>query len=283
VSTRPPPQHDPARFTALVLAGSRGAAGDELASAQGQRHRALIPVYGVPMLVRVIRTLRAAPSIGAIVVSIDDPAALADVPELAALVAQGALALRRSERSPSRSVVVVLESLAAGVPALVTTADHPLLTPAMVEHFTGACRQEGADVRVGLVAASLLRERFPESKRTYLPMRDDLYSGANLFAFLTPEARRAAEFWVRAEASRKRPWRLALAFGPRALVAFWRRRYDLDAALAQISRVVGVRVRAVRMPFAEAAIDVDKASDLALATRILAEREERRGQSGDVV
>jgi len=225
------------------------------------------------MLVRVIRTLRAAPSIAAIVVSIDDPAALDAVPELRALVAAGALQLRRSESSPSRSVVAVLEALPAGAPVLVTTADHALLTPAMVEHFTLACRQEGADVRVGLVAASLLRARFPESTRTYLPMRDDLYSGANLFAFLTPQAKRAAEFWVRAEALRKQPWRLALAFGPRALFSFWRRRLDLDAALERVSRVIGARVRAVRMPFAEAAIDVDRASDLALATRILAQRE----------
>ncbi len=59
------------------------------------------------MLVRVIRTLRAAPSIGAIVVSIDDPAALDDVAELRALVREGALAVRKSERSPSRSVVAV--------------------------------------------------------------------------------------------------------------------------------------------------------------------------------
>jgi GTP:adenosylcobinamide-phosphate guanylyltransferase len=268
-----------ARFTALVLAGSRGGAGDDLATAQGQRHRALIPVRGVPMLVRVIRTLRAAPSIGKLLVSIDDPSALDDVPELRALVAEGALTLRRSERSPSRSVVAVLESLPAGEPVLVTTADHALLTPAMVEHFTGACRKGDADLRVGLVAASLLQSRFPESKRTYLPLRDDRYSGANLFGFLTPQATRAAEFWVRAEASRKQPWKLALAFGPRALIAFWRRRFDLDAALEQISRVIGARVEAVRMPFAEAAIDVDRAADLALATRILAERDANTGPS----
>jgi GTP:adenosylcobinamide-phosphate guanylyltransferase len=261
------------RFTALVLAGSRGGAGDDFAEAQGQRHRALIPVRGVPMLVRVIRTLRAAPSIDKLVVSIDDPSALDEVPELRALVAQGALEVRRSARSPSLSVMAALESRTAGEPVLVTTADHALLTPAMVEHFTLACRQGDADLRVGLVAASLLRARFPDSKRTWLPLRDDLYSGANLFGFLTPQARRAAGFWVRAEALRKQPWRLALAFGPRALIAFWRRRYDLDSALEQISRVIGARVEAVRMPFAEAAIDVDRAADLALATRILAERE----------
>ena len=80
---------------------------------------------------------------------------------------------------------------------------------------------------------------------------------------------------MRAEAFRKQPWRLALAFGPRALIAFWRRRFDLDTALEQISRVIGARVQAVRMPFAEAAIDVDRAADLALATQILAEREAR--------
>jgi GTP:adenosylcobinamide-phosphate guanylyltransferase len=275
VSEGPPAPAPSQRFSALVLAGSRGGGGDDLASAQGEQHRALIPIRGVPMLVRVIRTLRAAPSIGPILVSIDDPAALAGVAELRELVAAGALELRRSETSPSRSVVAVLESQPAGQPVLVTTADHPLLTPAMVEHFTQACARPGADLCVGLVTATLLRAHYPESTRTYLPMRDDLYSGANLFGFLTPQAKRAAEFWVRAEALRKQPWRLALAFGPRALFLFWRRRLDLDAAFERISEVIGARARAVRMPFAEAAIDVDRASDLALATQILAKREAR--------
>src|SRR5262245_40242652 len=150
------------------------------------------------MLVRVIRTLRAAPSIDKLVISIDDPSALDEVPELRALILEGALEVRRSARSPSLSVVAVLESLKAGEPVLVTTADHALLTPAMVEHFTRACRETDADLRAALVAASLLQSRFPESKRTYLPLRDERYSGANLFGFLTPQAIRAARFWVRA-------------------------------------------------------------------------------------
>ena len=91
MSANPPAPAGSARFHALVLAGSRGGAGDDLAAAQGEQHRALIPVRGVPMLVRVIRTLRAAPSIGTISVSIDDPAALDPVAELRELVAAGAL------------------------------------------------------------------------------------------------------------------------------------------------------------------------------------------------
>jgi hypothetical protein len=119
-----------------------------------------------------------------------------------------------------------------------------------------------------MVAARVLRARFPESKRTYVPFRDDGYSGANLFLFRTPASRAAAAFWVRAERFRKRPWRLVSAFGPVALALFLLRRLDLDSALARASRTIGARVAAVRLPFPEAAVDVDKPADLELARRI---------------
>ena len=49
----------------------------------------------------------------------------------------------------------------------------------------------------------------------------------------------------------------------------------IDAALERASRAIGVRIRAVPLPFPEAAIDVDRVTDLMLAERILAEREVR--------
>jgi GTP:adenosylcobinamide-phosphate guanylyltransferase len=267
-------------FTGLVLAGSRDE-GDPLAQAQRLRHRALLEVGGAPMLLRVVRTLRATPEIGRLVVSIDDPAALEEVPELASLVRDGALAVHQSLASPSRSVLDVLESLGGDAPTLVTTADHALLTPEIVKHFLAAAAASEADVLLGLVARTLLRERFPESTRTYLAMRDEHYSGANLFAFRTPEARRAAAFWMRAESFRKRPWRLVSVFGPISLLLFLLRRLDLDAALARASRTIGARIEAVRLPFAEAAVDVDRPSDLELVTRILSEAQSSRSPSAE--
>ncbi len=47
---------------------------------------------------------------------------------------------------------------------------------------------------------------------------------------------------------------------------------DLEQALARASRSLGARVAAVVLPQAEAAIDVDRLEDYALAQRILAER-----------
>ena len=104
-------------------------------------------------------------------------------------------------------------------------------------------------------------------------LRGEAWSGANLFAFRTERARRAAAWWVRAEAFRKHPWRLVAVFGPISLLLFALRRLDLTGAMRRVSRAVGAEVRAVPLPQAEAAIDVDRPSDLALATRILEQRE----------
>jgi len=248
------------RMTALVLAGRRGtsdALADALAASDASGHHALLDVAGVPMLLRVVRTLKASPSVGRVVVSIDDPSVLDGVPELHAALADGSLACRTALDSPSRSVLDALADAGAGEKVLVVTADHALLTTEMVEHFAAHASGD-ADVLVAVVPATVIRAHYPESTRTYIKLRDDWVSGANLFAFLTPEAKRAAEFWARAERFRKRPWRLVAAFGPLALLLFLLRRLDLEAALERVSRAMGVRARAIRMPWAEAAIDVDR-------------------------
>jgi hypothetical protein len=44
----------------------------------------------------------------------------------------------------------------------------------------------------------------------------------------------------------------------------------MDGAVTKVGRNLGIRLRAVRLPFAEAAIDVDKQADLELVERIVA-------------
>jgi hypothetical protein len=125
---------------------------------------------------------------------------------------------------------------------------------------------------VGVVAESVIRASYPSTTRTYLRFRDGGYSGANLFAFRSRQARRAADFWIRAEEFRKQPWRLARAFGPMSLLLFKLRLLSLEQALERASRSIGCRIRAVPLPFAEAAIDVDRPADLDLVSEILTAR-----------
>ena len=256
------------RLTALVLAGGRGA-DDPVATQAGQTCKALAPVGGVPMLLRVIRTLRQVPSVGRIAVCLDAAAlagadrALAD--EIAGIptVAPGS--------TPGASVQQALRLLEGALPLLVTTADHPLLTPAMIEHF-GAAAPPDADVAVALATAMTIRAAFPDAARTFYRFAGQRYSGCNLFLLRTAAAGNAAAFWAEMDRHRKRPWRLAAAIGPLTLGRFLMGRLTLEAAMRRLSTVAGARLAAVDMPFAEAAIDVDKPADLVLAERILAAR-----------
>ena len=254
-------------YLALVLAGRRGSS-DPLDELQAGTHPALIDIEGVPMLLRVVRSLRQSDRIGRIAISIDEASAI----DCAELAADDRLLYHQSLNSPSRSVLDALSGLAAGAPVLVTTADHALLTPEIIAHFLAQADGLGTDLAVGVVEESVIRAGYPETTRTYLRFREGGYSGANLFAFRTPLAVKAAEFWVNAEQFRKRPWRLASVFGPVALLLFALRRLSFDAALGRGSAAIGCRVDAVRLPFAEAAIDVDRPSDHALVSKILAAR-----------
>jgi GTP:adenosylcobinamide-phosphate guanylyltransferase len=271
VSAWPTAGGDDTPFTALVLAGSRGP-DDPVAMAAGVAHKCLAPVAGVPMAVRVVEALAASPEIERIAVALQDPALLDQLPGLRPLITAGRCSLLPTAATPSLSVQRALDELPDPLPLLVTTGDHPLLTPEIVAAFCAAARGTGADLVAGVAAASAIRTAYPDARRTYLRFRDERYSGANMFAVLQPEGQRAVAFWRRVEQERKRPWRLVRAFGWRPLVAYLLGRLTLDEALARASKVIGARLAAVVLPQPEAAIDVDKPADLELAESILARR-----------
>ena len=251
-------------YDVLVLAGQRPGE-DPFARSKGVAHRALVPVAGEPMLERVLRTLRAHPRIGSIRISIDRPD----------LIPASDAAILESADSPSRSVLQALDSqplTAAPQPLLLTTADHALLDTGILDAFLEGADTSGADIAVGMVRESTLRARFPDSKRTYLKFRGDGVSGANLFALRTPAARKAIEFWQRVERDRKQPWKLVSAFGLGTLALFALRRLTLEAGFERASRILGAHAAPVLLPFAHAAVDVDKPADLELVEEILASR-----------
>lgn len=256
---------------ALILAGSRGPT-DPVASASGLPHKALVPVLGVPMLLRVVRTLLAKDRIQHVILCLDQ--ALKDHglgPELDAMIEEGRVTIAEPKPSPSASVAQVIDDLienSEAWPLLVTTADHPLLTPAMIRHFVEATPAD-ADITLGLAQASLIKRDYPNAIRTFYRFSGEGFSGCNLFMLCNPQARSLVTFWQEMERHRKRPWRLVASIGPSVLIAYLLGRLTIDDALAHLSLRIGAKAKAVIMPFAEAAIDVDKPSDLALAEQIL--------------
>lgn len=251
-------------WQALVLAAGRGP-DDVMASAYGVSNKCAIPVAGMPMLRRVHDALTASGIFSRIAVSIEDAA-------IAHAVLDRSVRVLAPAASAPASVLAALSSGAVQYPLLITTGDHALLTPQMLAHFCAESEKSGADFTVGLARAETILAAYPQSVRTFFRLGNDRVSGCNLFALRNARGLRLLERWQYLEPARKKPWRLVAAFGPLALLRFALGRLSLDAAFATVSARLGLAVKPVIMPFAEAAIDVDKPADKDLAEQILKAR-----------
>jgi GTP:adenosylcobinamide-phosphate guanylyltransferase len=249
------------RFTALVLAGSRPG-GDPLAEAYGVDLKPLIPVGGMPMVARPVAALLSAPEIEQVRVLTQQPKRIS-----AALPSDPRLSVEPSGETIAATMAATFADPTTRYPLLVTTADHALLTPAMVADFCG--KAEGADLAIGLVERSALMARFPQTKRTWLKFRGGAYSGANLFAFGSASAASSVALWRSVEQDRKKGWRMIAALGPMALIGAALRLRTLDQTLASVGRRLGLTIRKVELADPLAAVDVDKPDDHRLVTAIL--------------
>ena len=252
-------------WTAIVLAGQRPG-GDPLARKFGLPSKALIPVAGVSMLRRVVGTLLETPEVSRVVILAQDPDALL-TGDAAPLRAYPRVTLARSGAGIATSVADVAGSYDAPWPVLVTTADHVLLTPAMVSEFvagSGDC-----DVAVGFGERRIVEQCYPSTRRTWLRFSDGQFSGANLFAMRNAKVGAGLALWAGIEQHRKKGWRLISRFGPSLFLRALTRSIGLEAGLRRAGARLGMAVRPVVLSSPEAAIDVDKMDDLALAEAIL--------------
>jgi len=260
------------RFTAIVLAGARSRV-DPFVESAGVATKALIPIDGVAMIERVVDTLKNSPRIGAIIIVTQDEATLeAACPGLFSDGYGPGVQAAPAAQSVCTSIISAVSGPGAHWPFLVTTSDHPLLTLGMIEEFCEKARESKAGMAIGVVERWLFRRRYPDNRRTFIPLNDTQISGCNLFILAGPDATKPLELWRRVENERKKPWRIFSIFGFGELVSLLLRRYTLDEAFERASKRLGVNIVPISLSDAEAAIDVDKEEDLRLATQILATR-----------
>ncbi len=255
----------PPRWNAIILAAGRGP-NDPMAKAYGVANKCAIEIAGKPMLSRVARALHDSGVVASTLVSIENR-------ELATAILGNGIATIASAASAPASVIAAVEQGALTYPILITTADHALLTPAMVRYFCQSTEQSGTGFTVGLATAETVLAAYPGTVRTFFRLGKARYSACNLFALRDARGLKLLARWQYLEPVRKKPWRLVAAFGVEPLLRFLTGALDLEKALAIVSRQLGLQVTAVLMPFAEAAIDVDKPADKELAEEILKQRD----------
>jgi len=258
-------------FTTIILAADREV-NDPVAQSAAVSCKALTPVAGRAMVLRVLDALAEAKEVGDRILAGPAMAAVEQNAELHSLVSAGQVQWVAPQATTSSSAFSALQSLPTGVPVLVTTADHALLSAAMVDHFCAEARNSGCDVLAGIARHDLVAAAFPEGRRTVTRLKDGGYCGCNLFAFLTPQARLAADFWRQVEKERKKPLRIIKVMGTLAVLRYLLGQLTLEQALAGLSKRMKLQAGVVRMPFAEAAVDVDKVDDWLLVEAILARK-----------
>lgn len=261
------------KFTAIVLAGKRND-NDPVASIFGHKYKALVPLMGRPMIAYAVDALRESPSVGDIHVVFDGQDELfASCSKLKDELDAANVKVVATAKSICQSIIKAIEETGSHFPYLVTTADHALLIPEVVDYFCAEA-QHLQGFGAGFVEEKYIKAMHPESKRTYLPFKDTKLSGANLFAVMSQDSVKILEFWKNVENERKSPFKLFKAFGFINLVGLMLRRFTVKEAFNRASKVLGAEGVAIKLPYAEAAIDVDSPRDYMQVTKILESRAE---------
>lgn len=254
-------------FSAILLAGERPGA-SPVALAAGVACKALAPVGGRPMLARVLDTLLRTGLIENCLVVGNHEYRNALQPVLSDF---GNFAeWHDGADSPARSAALAASQIPAERRILLTTADHPLLTVAMIAQLCGSPEATSHDIVAGVVRRRAVLDRYPDARCTALRFSDDEYCGTNLFLFATARGRRLMDVWQKVEAARKTPWRVVSLLGPVAVLAYLTRRLSLPTALATLSSRVGLTITATVLDDVRAALDVDTVGDWQMAKQLTA-------------
>jgi len=259
-------------FTAIILAADRSA-DDPVTRATGVSCKALTPVGGVPMVLRVLNALEGSMAVGPRLLCGPPWPLLEQAEALKSGVDAGDYAWTANRDSPSASASAAMGQIPDSQPVLLTTADHALLSSQVIDYFCAQTRTADFDLLVALAPHELVAATYPGVHRTRLRFSDRDYCSCNLYAVMTPRARTIATFWRKVESQRKRPWRMLVMLGWWPVLKYLLGRLSLQEALARASHILEMKIGVVILPFADAAVDVDTENDWRLVQQILAEKE----------
>ncbi len=261
----PAPLDPLSRLPAVVLAGGVAAPGDPLFALARGGPKSLIDLRGRPLIDYTLAALEAAPAIADVVVVGVPPASILParriavrLPDQGSLVRNALAGLRWTrEQQPDASAV------------LLCTADLPLLTPALVGAFLAMCSPPRHDLYYPIVSRAVMEAAFPAARRTYARLRDGEFAGGDM-ALIHPRLLDSDPgFWEALTGARKHPLRLAGVVGLTILLKAALGRLTVRDVETRAARRLGLSVRAVEVPHAELAMDVDKPHQLALAAERL--------------
>jgi hypothetical protein len=217
------------------------------------------------MVLRVLARLRAAATIGRIVVAAAEPVRAALPPGAADEVVPG-------DGSFVENLLALARAVGPDRPLLACTGDMALVTPAAVDDLVTRSQASGADVCYCAIPRADNDRMFPVGKRTFVRLREGEFTGGNA-TYLGPGFVQGHEEIIqRLFQYRKRPLQLARLLGLGFVLRLLLGRLSLAAVERRAGRILGCRVAVIISHYPEIGFDVDQWEDLQTLRFVLADQ-----------
>lgn len=153
---------------------------------------------------------------------------------------------------------------------IIVTSDIPLLSSEAVEDFLGQCGELEGELFYPIVPKEINEEKFPGVKRTYIRLREGVFTGGNLFLVQASIIEPCAAKAERLVSLRKSTLALSRQMGLIFIIKYLLQILTIKETEVKVSRLLGVKGFGIISNYPEVGIDVDKPSDLELVRRLLA-------------
>jgi GTP:adenosylcobinamide-phosphate guanylyltransferase len=247
-------------MNAIILAGAVNSGA--LRKVSQEQYEAEIKIAGRPMLDYVLQALRSISSVQRIIVVGPHSLISNDMRDRDCSVVG-------SGNTWEESLINGLNALESEDPLLLVTSDIPLITKEALEDFLERCQSRKADVYYSFVSKDANEKKYPGVQRTYVKLREGVYTGGNL-ALLSPKViRDNFEMFKKASAMRKKPLQLCSLLGWKCLFKLILGRLAIGEIEERVAKIFHFTAVGIASPYPEVGIDVDKPSDLKLAREVL--------------
>jgi GTP:adenosylcobinamide-phosphate guanylyltransferase len=159
--------------------------------------------------------------------------------------------------------------------AILASGDLPLMRGEMVDWLLEQSGDLEKDVYYTVIERATMEAAFPNSKRTYVRLKDHQLCGGDLHCFRIQIAVEESPLWKNLIAARKSPLRQASILGYDTLFYLVLRQLSIQGAEEKISQRLAIQGRAVLCPFAEIGMDVDKPFQLEIVREVLCKGHEK--------
>jgi len=146
--------------------------------------------------------------------------------------------------------------------ALIAASDVPAVTPEVIDWVSEQTVKLQKDLVYTVVSKPVMEKRFPESKRSYIPLKDISICGGDINAINLTKVNYDNPIYRKLIDARKNALKQASLLGFDTLLLILFRAITLEQTEKRVCKRLGVSGRVLPSPYAEIAMDVDKPGQL---------------------